>query len=87
MKFILIGVNGLLYIFYLVGERMLYVDFFIWGSLIGMDGVYKREYFLRVIMEGIIFFLYELIELFCEVGKLVYIVVFIGGGVKNEMWL
>ncbi len=75
-----IGANGLLYTPYLVGERTPHADSSIRGSLIGMDGAHKREHFLRAIMEGITFSLYESIELFREAGKSVDTVVSIGGG-------
>lgn len=86
LKNVLIGLNGFLFIFYLVGECILYVDVMICGSFIGMDVFYKKRDFMWVVIEGIMFLLNELIEIFWENGKEIMFIVLIGGGVKNDYW-
>ncbi|MDF0725822.1 xylulokinase [Cytobacillus sp. S13-E01] len=82
-----IGANGLIFTPYLVGERTPYADSVIRGSFIGMDASHTKKDFVRAVMEGITFSLYESIYIFRESGKTINTIVSIGGGAKNETWL
>ncbi|RTQ95048.1 xylulokinase [Lysinibacillus telephonicus] len=82
-----IGANGLIFTPYLVGERTPHADSVIRGSFIGMDGAHTRKHFVRSVLEGITFSLYETIHIFRENGKTIEKIVSIGGGAKNEEWL
>lgn len=82
-----IGANGLIFTPYLVGERTPYADSVIRGSFIGMDGAHTRKDFIRSVLEGITFSLYETIHIFRENGKTIDEIISIGGGAKNEEWL
>jgi xylulokinase len=82
-----IGANGLLFTPYLFGERTPYSDSIIRGSFIGVDGSHKREDFVRAVIEGITFSLYESIEIFQAEGKQIDTIVSIGGGARSTVWL
>lgn len=82
-----IGSNGLLFTPYIVGERTPYPDAHIRGSFIGIDSSHTRRHFVRSVVEGITFSLYEILELFRENGKEIESVISIGGGAKNKTWL
>ncbi|MFY0762419.1 xylulokinase [Metabacillus dongyingensis] len=82
-----IGSNGLLFSPYLSGERTPYADADIRGSFIGMSASHEKNDFVRAIVEGITFSLYETIAIFRENGKEINTIISIGGGAKNEDWL
>ncbi len=81
------GAGGLLFTPYLVGERTPHADSIIRGSFIGVDGSHTRAHFARAVMEGITFSLNESLHLFRQAGKTVDMIVSIGGGAKNPVWL
>ncbi|MDC3412105.1 xylulokinase [Aquibacillus sp. 3ASR75-11] len=81
------GANGLIFTPYLVGERTPHANASIRASFIGMDSSHEQKHFVRAVLEGITFSLYESIEIFRKNGKKIDSVVSIGGGAKNEEWL
>ncbi|WP_082235707.1 xylulokinase [Halobacillus massiliensis] len=81
------GSNGLLFTPYIVGERTPYADAAIRASFIGMDSSHERKHFVRAVMEGITFSLYESINILRESGKSIDTIVSTGGGTKNKDWL
>ncbi len=81
------GSNGLLFTPYIVGERTPHADASIRASFIGMDSSHERKHFVRAVMEGITFSLYESISILRKSGKLIDTIVSTGGGTKNKDWL
>ncbi|MEK4271298.1 xylulokinase [Bacillus sp. FSL W8-0940] len=81
------GARGLLFTPYLSGERTPHADPDIRASFIGMDSGHRRADFIRAVIEGITFSLYESIEQFRAGGKKISRVISIGGGAKSEQWL
>lgn len=81
------GANGLLFTPYIVGERTPYADSNIRGSFIGLDSKHRMEHFVKSIMEGITFSLYETIDFYRSRGKEIHSIVSIGGAAQNKEWL
>lgn len=82
-----IGANGLLFAPYLAGERTPYGDASIRGSFIGISGQHTKADFVRAVIEGITYSLYDSIQLIRQAGNEINTVISIGGGAKSDFWL
>ncbi|MCT2595940.1 xylulokinase [Staphylococcus warneri] len=82
-----IGANGLLFAPYLAGERTPHGDATIRGSFIGISGQHTKADFVRAVIEGIMYSLYDSIQLIRQAGNEINTVISIGGGAKSDFWL
>ena len=82
-----IGANGLLFAPYLAGERTPHGDASIRGSFIGISGQHTKADFVRAVIEGITYSLYDSIQLIRQAGNEINTVISIGGGAKSDFWL
>ncbi|MBA1394250.1 xylulokinase, partial [Lactobacillus sp. XV13L] len=72
---------------YLVGERAPYADAQIRGSFIGLDRSQTRTDFVRAVLEGIVFSLKDLMQIYVESNSPFTQVIATGGGAKSPLWL
>ncbi|MBG3874658.1 xylulokinase [Staphylococcus xylosus] len=82
-----IGANGLLFAPYLQGERTPHGDAFIRGSFIGINNNTQKYDFVRAVIEGITYSLYESYKFMTQDGCHERQIVSIGGGAKSSFWL
>ena len=81
-----IGANGVLFAPYLSGERTPYFDPHVRGGFIGISNGTTFNDFARSVLEGIVFSLNDVLNLYRQFGVLPTEVIAIGGGAKNRFW-
>lgn len=81
-----IGANGVRFAPYLSGERTPYFDPHIRGAFTDISNANTFDDFARAVLEGIVFSLNDVINLYSQFGILPKEVIAIGGGAKNAFW-
>lgn len=81
-----IGANGVRFAPYLSGERTPYFDPHIRGAFTDISNANTFDDFARAVLEGIVFSLNDVINLYSKFGILPKEVIAIGGGAKNAFW-
>jgi xylulokinase len=79
------GAGGLIYLPYLMGERVL-GSAFSRGVFFGLTLTHGRANLARAIIEGITFDLRQSLEIICSKGKRIDEIRFIGGGARSPLW-
>nr|MBP8933074.1 xylulokinase [Candidatus Atribacteria bacterium] len=82
-----IGSRGLFFHPYLLGEDAPYWDPQLRGNLFGLTVTHRRADIIRAIYEGTAFALKDAFTIFGEIAKGFQEYIFVGGGIKNQVWL
>ncbi len=81
------GSEGLFFHPYLLGEDAPYWDPKLRGSFFGCTVSHKRSHFARAVLEGTAYALRDARSVFGEIAEGFSEYIFVGGGVKNALWL
>jgi len=81
------GVKGLIFLPYLLGERAPHWDASSKGVFFGVNITHKREHFIRAIMEGILYGLYNVAQALMETVGDIDTIYATGGFVRSEYWV
>jgi len=82
-----IGSKGLIFHPYLLGEDAPYWDSRLQGNLFGLNVSHQRSDIIRAIYEGTAYALKDAFSVFGEIAQGFREYIFVGGGVKNHLWL
>lgn len=82
-----IGAEGLVFHPYLLGEDAPYWDPKLKGSFFGMTASHTRQHFARAVFEGTAYALRDARSLIWEIAQNFSEYIFVGGGVKNPLWV
>lgn len=66
VEVVVVGFEGFFFLLYLVGERIFYVDFDVCGCFIGLIFKYGWGYMVWVVMEGVIYVMWDSLEIIYE---------------------
>lgn len=80
------GSEGLLFLPYLVGERLAQASPLTGGSFVGLTLRHNRAHLIRATMEGILFSLKRILDVFATLDVSYAQVVSTGGGMRNPLW-
>jgi xylulokinase len=80
------GAEGLIFLPYLVGERLATDVPLSGGSFVGLTLRHNRAHLIRATMEGILFSLKRILDVFATLDVSYTQVVGTGGGVRNPLW-
>ncbi|MGC8766021.1 MAG: xylulokinase [Brevinematia bacterium] len=80
------GVDGLIYLPYLMGERTPHLDPFARGVFFGLSARHTKADMLRAVMEGVGYSLKDCMEIIREMGIKVKEVRASGGGARSIVW-
>jgi len=80
------GVEGLIYLPYLMGERTPHLDPYARGVFFGISARHTKADMLRAVMEGVSYSLKDCMEIIKEMGVNVSEVRASGGGGKSNVW-
>jgi len=80
------GAEGLLFLPYLVGERVVKDKAQTSGTFSGLSLRHDRSHLIRATMEGIIFSLRRVLDVFYELGVQPRQIVATGGGARSVLW-
>ena len=80
------GAEGLIFLPYLVGERLGKDTPLSGGSLVGLTLRHNRAHLIRATMEGILFSLKRILDVFTTLDVSYTQVVGTGGGARNPLW-
>lgn len=83
---IAIGCEKLLYLPYLMGERTPHLDPDCRGVFFGLSAIHTRSHFIRAIMEGVTYSLYDCLLVLKEMGITPQSMLLCGGGGKSKLW-
>jgi xylulokinase len=81
------GVEGLLFLPYLAGERTPHADPDARGAFVGLEQRHDRAALVRAVLEGVAFGLRDCLDLLLEVGAEIDAGRASGGGARSELWL
>jgi xylulokinase len=81
------GAEGLLFHPYLAGERTPHMNPNLRGSFTGLSLRHTWRHMARAVMEGVVFSLFDGLELMRELGAEFDQVIASGGGAKHPLWL
>lgn len=81
------GSRGLLFLPYLQGERSPMWDSRARGAFIGIHAEHERKHFMRAVVEGICFSLYDVVRLMDKPGNPVSTVYVSGGFTRSHDWV
>ena len=81
------GSEGLLFMPYLAGERTPWMDPLASGGFIGLTIRHNRAHMVRALMEGVVFALYQGVEIIQNKGVKPEKMIVSGGAVKHKLWL
>jgi xylulokinase len=81
------GVEGLLFLPYLAGERTPHADPDARGAFTGLSVRHDRGALVRAVLEGVAFGLRDSLDLICELGGKPSYGRVSGGGARSELWL
>jgi xylulokinase len=81
------GVEGLLFLPYLAGERTPHADPDARGAFAGLSIRHDRGALVRAVLEGVAFGLRDSLDLICELGGRPALGRVSGGGARGELWL
>lgn len=82
-----IGSKGLVFLPYIYGERSPVWDADARGVFLGINSLHSREHFMRAILEGISFSMYQLLQAMEETGGPIDTVYASGGFIESDFWL
>ncbi|HSD85090.1 MAG TPA: FGGY-family carbohydrate kinase, partial [Anaerolineae bacterium] len=80
------GAEGLLFHPYLAGERTPHMNPNLRGSFVGLTLCHSWRHLARAVMEGVVFSLYDGLELMRDLGANFEQVIASGGGIKHLLW-
>jgi xylulokinase len=81
------GVEGLIFLPYLVGERTPHADPDARGAFVGLGIRHDRGALVRAVLEGVAFGLRDSLDLIAELGQRPELGRVSGGGARSELWL
>ena len=81
------GVEGLVFLPYLAGERTPHADPDARGAFVGLSVRHDRGAFVRAVLEGVAFGLRDSLELLRELGVQASVGRASGGGARSRLWL
>ncbi len=81
------GVEGLLFLPYLAGERTPHADPDARGAFAGLSLRHNRGALVRAVLEGVAFGLRDSLDLICDLGGHPTLGRVSGGGARGELWL
>ncbi len=81
------GAGGLLFLPYLMGERCPWWDTRVRGAFVGLSMSHGRPEMMRAVLEGVMYHLRLILEVFQSRGLAVEALPVIGGGARNRLWL
>ena len=81
-----IGAEKLLYLPYLMGERTPHLDPDCRGAFFGLSAVHTRAHFLRAILEGVSYSLYDCLLVLADMGIRPETMLATGGGSRSALW-
>lgn len=80
------GGDGLIFLPYLTGERTPYPDPYARGTFFGLTLRHTRAHMARAVLEGVVYGLRDMFEIFGEIGVPIHTVRASGGGAKSAVW-
>jgi xylulokinase len=80
------GCDGLIFLPYLTGERTPYPDPYARGTFFGLTLRHTRAHMARAVLEGVVYGLRDMFEIFGEIGVPINTVRASGGGAKSPVW-
>jgi xylulokinase len=81
------GVEGLVFLPYLVGERTPHADPDARGAFVGLSIRHDRGALVRAVLEGVAFGLRDSLDLLTDIGVAATFGRVSGGGARSELWL
>ncbi len=81
------GAEGLMFYPYLAGERTPHMNPNLRGSFVGLTLRHSWKHLARAVMEGVVFSLFDGLELMRELGASFDRVIASGGGTRHPLWL
>ena len=81
-----VGCDRLLYLPYLMGERTPHLDPDCRGVFFGISAMHTRAHFIRAVLEGVSYSLYDCVCVLKEMGITPAEMLVCGGGGKSEFW-
>ncbi len=81
-----IGCEKLLYLPYLMGERTPHLDPDCRGVFFGMSAMHKKAHFIRAVMEGVTYSLYDCLCVLNGMGISPEAMLLCGGGSRSDLW-
>lgn len=81
------GAEGLIFLPYLLGERAPHWDAESKGVFFGVNIKHKREHFLRAVLEGVMYGIYDVGKALEETTGQINTIYATGGFVKSELWV
>lgn len=81
------GANGLIFLPYLLGERAPHWDANSKGVFFGVNITHKREHFLRAVLEGVIYGVYDVGRALEETTGSIDTIYATGGFVRSQLWV
>lgn len=85
-KSISVGCDKLIYLPYLMGERTPHLDPDCRGVFFGLSAMHTKSHFIRAIMEGVTYSLYDCLLVLKEMGISPISMLLCGGGSKSKLW-
>lgn len=82
-----IGALGLIFLPYVYGERAPVWDANAKGVFVGINGVHTKDHFMRAILEGVCYSLYQIMKAMEEAGSPIDIIYASGGFIQSGTWL
>lgn len=82
-----VGADGLIFLPYLLGERAPYWDANSKGVFFGINIKHKREHFLRAVLEGVMYGIYDVGQALEETTGKINTIYATGGFVRSELWV
>ncbi|SFD48071.1 gluconokinase [Clostridium uliginosum] len=81
------GADGLIFLPYLLGERAPYWDANSKGVFFGVNIKHRREHFLRAVLEGVMYGIYDVGKALEETTGSINTIYATGGFVRSELWV
>lgn len=81
-----IGCDKLIYLPYLMGERTPHLDPDCRGVFFGISAMHTKAHFIRAILEGVTYSLYDCLLVLKEMGIAPLSMLLCGGGSKSKLW-
>ena len=81
-----IGCDKLIYLPYLMGERTPHLDPDCRGVFFGLSAMHTKAHFIRALMEGVTYSLYDCLLVLKEMGITPLSMLLCGGGSKSKLW-
>jgi xylulokinase len=81
------GVEGLMFLPYLAGERTPHADPFARGAFVGLELRHDRGALVRAVLEGVAYGLRDSLELLRDLGVVSVVGRASGGGARSRLWL